>query len=38
MQELPEVDRAGWFTIEEAKRKINPPQAALIDELSSKVS
>ena len=38
MQEHPEVDRAGWFTVEEAKRKINPAQAALIDELSSKVS
>jgi predicted NUDIX family NTP pyrophosphohydrolase len=37
MQEYPEVDRAGWFTVEEAKRKINPAQAALIDELSSKV-
>jgi predicted NUDIX family NTP pyrophosphohydrolase len=38
MQEFPEVDRAGWFAIDEAKRKINPAQAALLDELSSKVS
>jgi predicted NUDIX family NTP pyrophosphohydrolase len=38
MQEYPEVDRAGWFTVEEAKRKINPAQAALLDELVSKVS
>jgi predicted NUDIX family NTP pyrophosphohydrolase len=38
MQEYPEVDRAGWFTVEEAKRKIHPAQAALIDELCSKVS
>jgi predicted NUDIX family NTP pyrophosphohydrolase len=37
MQEYPEVDRAGWFTVEEAKRKINPAQAALIEELSSKM-
>jgi predicted NUDIX family NTP pyrophosphohydrolase len=37
-QEFPEIDRAGWFTIEEAKRKINPAQAALLDEASSKVS
>ncbi len=33
MREFPEVDRAGWFTVEEAKQKINPAQAALIDEL-----
>lgn len=38
MQEYPEVDRAGWFTVEEAKKKINPAQAALIDELCSEVS
>jgi predicted NUDIX family NTP pyrophosphohydrolase len=38
MREFPEVDRAGWFTVEEAKQKINPAQAALIDELSAKVS
>ena len=30
---FPEVDRAGWFTIDEAKKKINPAQAALVDEL-----
>ncbi len=35
MQEFPEVDRAGWFTVEEAKKKINPAQAALVDELLS---
>lgn len=34
MRECPEVDRAGWFTVDEAKQKINPAQAALIDELS----
>jgi predicted NUDIX family NTP pyrophosphohydrolase len=33
MQTFPEVDRAGWFTVEEAKQKINPAQIALLDEL-----
>ncbi len=33
LREFPEVDRAGWFTAIEAKKKINPAQAALIDEL-----
>lgn len=33
-QEFPEIDKAGWFTIEEAKEKINPAQAALLDELA----
>ncbi len=33
MQTFPEVDRAGWFTVEEAKRKINPAQIALLEEL-----
>jgi predicted NUDIX family NTP pyrophosphohydrolase len=37
VRDFPEVDRAGWFTVEEAKRKINPAQAALIDELCSKM-
>lgn len=30
---IPEVDKAGWFNEEEAKEKINPAQAALIDDL-----
>jgi predicted NUDIX family NTP pyrophosphohydrolase len=30
---FPEVDRAGWFKITEAKRKINPAQAAFLDKL-----
>jgi predicted NUDIX family NTP pyrophosphohydrolase len=34
-QHFPEVDRAEWFTVDEAKRKINKAQAALLDELSS---
>jgi predicted NUDIX family NTP pyrophosphohydrolase len=30
---VPEVDRAAWFSLAEAKQKINPAQAQLIDEL-----
>lgn len=30
---VPEVDMAEWFTIQEAKQKINPGQAPLLDEL-----
>jgi len=37
VQEFPEVDRAGWFPLDEAKRKINPAQAALLDELRTRV-
>jgi predicted NUDIX family NTP pyrophosphohydrolase len=33
MQEFPEVDRAEWFTPDEAKRKILLAQVELIDEL-----
>lgn len=33
-QEFPEVDRAEWFTIDEAKRKINTAQVALLDQLN----
>jgi len=29
----PEVDRAEWFTLEEARRRINPAQAAFLDAL-----
>jgi predicted NUDIX family NTP pyrophosphohydrolase len=32
-REFPEVDRAEWFAPEEARRKINPAQAAFIDRL-----
>lgn len=35
VRDFPEVDRAGWFTVDEAKQKINPAQAALVDELLS---
>jgi predicted NUDIX family NTP pyrophosphohydrolase len=37
MQEFPEVDKAEWFTVEEAKTKINSAQVGLIDELAVKV-
>ncbi|HEY3727317.1 MAG TPA: NUDIX domain-containing protein [Solirubrobacteraceae bacterium] len=33
-QRFPEVDRAQWFGLEEAREKINPAQAALLDRLS----
>jgi predicted NUDIX family NTP pyrophosphohydrolase len=34
-QSFPEVDRAEWFTIDNAKHKINQAQVALLDQLSS---
>ena len=36
-QAFPEVDRAGWFRLELARRKINPAQVALLDELETAV-
>jgi len=33
MQSFPEIDRAGWFDLSEAKSKINAAQAGLIEEL-----
>ncbi|HZU59906.1 MAG TPA: NUDIX hydrolase, partial [Solirubrobacteraceae bacterium] len=35
--EIPEVDRAEWLSLEEAREKINPAQAALLDRLSERV-
>jgi predicted NUDIX family NTP pyrophosphohydrolase len=35
---VPEVDRAEWFSVEEAVEKINPAQAALVRELESKLA
>ena len=32
-QSFPEVDRGEWFTVEQAKQKMIPAQAALVDEL-----
>jgi predicted NUDIX family NTP pyrophosphohydrolase len=33
MQTVPEVDRAGWFGLEEAREKLNPAQGAFLDRL-----
>jgi predicted NUDIX family NTP pyrophosphohydrolase len=32
--EVPEVDRAEWFALEQAREKINPAQAAFLDRLA----
>jgi len=37
-KEFPEVDRAGWFSLEEGAEKINPAQAGFIRELQEKIS
>ncbi len=34
MKEFPEVDRAEWFGLDEAREKLNPAQSALLDRLS----
>lgn len=36
--EFPEIDRAEFFSVEEARRKINPAQVPLIEALVSSVS
>ena len=36
--EIPEIDKAEWFTLNKAKQKINERQAALIDELIVKLN
>ena len=36
--EFPEVDRAHWFTIREARRKILPGQAPLLDQLETVIN
>jgi predicted NUDIX family NTP pyrophosphohydrolase len=33
--EFPEVDRAEWFAVDEARRRILPAQAPLLDQLES---
>jgi predicted NUDIX family NTP pyrophosphohydrolase len=35
-QQFPEVDRAEWFTLELARRKINKGQIPLLDQLNSR--
>jgi predicted NUDIX family NTP pyrophosphohydrolase len=34
MREYPEVDRAAWFALDEARERINPAQAAFLDRLA----
>jgi predicted NUDIX family NTP pyrophosphohydrolase len=38
MQPFPEVDRAGWFTVDEAKVKMNAGQVGLVEELAQVVN
>ena len=35
---VPEVDKAAWFSVKEAKEKINPAQAELIEDLVKKLN
>ncbi|GBD31750.1 hypothetical protein HRbin33_00710 [bacterium HR33] len=37
LQSFPEIDRAAFFAIEEAKLRINPAQAAFLEELQTKL-
>jgi predicted NUDIX family NTP pyrophosphohydrolase len=37
-QEFPEVDRAAWFDLAEARRRILPAQAELLDRLAAALS
>jgi predicted NUDIX family NTP pyrophosphohydrolase len=37
MQSFPEIDRAEFFTIEEAETKINPAQRVLLERLSTSI-
>jgi predicted NUDIX family NTP pyrophosphohydrolase len=36
--EFPEVDRAGWFTVDEAREKLVPAQVELVDRLVERVA
>ncbi|HZI69386.1 MAG TPA: NUDIX domain-containing protein [Hanamia sp.] len=37
-QSFPEVDKAGWFGLEEARKKILPGQTPLLEELNKKLT
>jgi predicted NUDIX family NTP pyrophosphohydrolase len=37
-QSFPEIDRAAWFSLDEARQKINPAQIALLDELQARLA
>ena len=36
-QEFPEVDRADWFSLDEARQRIHPGQEPFLDRLSAKI-
>ena len=38
VQTFPEIDRAAWFTLDEARRKIVAGQRAILDELENLTS
>jgi len=38
MKDFPEIDKAGWFTVEEAKEKMISAQFGLVEDLLKKVS
>lgn len=38
MQTFPEVDKANWFSVAEARQKINTAQVALIEDLINKLT
>lgn len=37
-ESFPEVDRAGWFGLDEAREKLNPAQAPFVDRLAALLS
>lgn len=38
MQEFPEIDRAGWFGLSEASKKLIPAQVELLERLAGKLN
>ena len=38
MREFPEVDRADWFPLDEARRRINAAQAVFVDRLEAQLA
>jgi predicted NUDIX family NTP pyrophosphohydrolase len=38
LREFPEVDRAAWFTLEEARTKLNSAQMPLLEELARRLA
>ena len=38
MREFPEIDRAAWFGVDEARQRINPAQAELLDRLLERLA